>query len=305
MEKFEVLILGCGSALPTLRHKPSSQLVNIRDKYYMIDCGEGTQTELRRNRIHLGRLSTIFISHLHGDHCFGLLGLISTLGLLGRTAPLHIYAPVDAEQLLRPQINYFCKNNPFEVEIHEVDVHAQDKVYEDRSVEVYTIPLKHRIKCCGYLFREKPLQPHIRREAIDKYEIPVAYIRLIKGGADYQLPDGRLIPNKELTEPAAPPRSYAYCSDTMYLPRITEQIAGVNLLYHEATFAAADKALAAKVYHSTTEEAAMIARQAHVGQLMIGHFSSRYEDEQQLLNEAQMVFQPVLLAREGLCVAVK
>lgn len=304
METFEVTVLGCGSALPTLRHRGSSQVINIHEKYFLVDCAEGTQVELRRYHIHLNRMFSIFITHLHGDHCFGLMGLISTLGLLGRTAPLHVYGPEDIEPVFRPLIKYFCRDATFEVIFHPLDTHTSTLIYEDRSVSVFTIPLKHRIRCCGYLFKEKPRLPHILREAIERYDIPVSQINNIKAGQGYERPDGETIPNRLLTAPAAPPRSYAYCSDTVFRPEIADIVRDVTLLYHEATFADAEAALCSKVYHSTARQAAEIARAAQAHQLMIGHFSSRYDDESILLQEAQSVFPNTLLAHEGLTVTL-
>ena len=300
MEKFEITILGCGSALPTTRHNGSAQVVNIREKLFLVDCAEGTQVHLRRNHISLNRLQTVFISHLHGDHCFGLPGLISTQALLGRTAPLHIYGPEDIENVFRPVLDYFCNGMQFEVVFHPVDTHQHALIYEDRSLSVYTIPLKHRIRCCGYLFREKPLLPHIRREAIEQYGIPTWQINNIKAGADFVTEDGRTIPHTELTLAREAPRSYAYCSDTAYKPEIAQLLQNVTLLYHEATFADAEEELCSKVFHSTARQAAQIAQMAHAQRLVIGHFSSRYDDESILLQEAQSVFPNTVLASEKL-----
>ena len=210
MEKFDVHILGCGSALPTLRHSATSQVVNIREKLFMIDCGEGTQVQLRRSRLRFGRLNHIFISHLHGDHCFGLMGLISTFGMLERTADLHIYAHAELEKLLAPQLNYFCKGMTYKVVFHAIDPGEQAVIYDDRSVSVETIPLRHKLPTCGFLFREKPVPNHIIREMIDFYHIPLYLINRIKNGEDYQMEDGTVIPNARLTIPSDPPRTYAY-----------------------------------------------------------------------------------------------
>ena len=300
MEKFTVTILGCGSALPTTRHNGSAQIVNIREKLFLIDCAEGTQVHLRRNHISLNRLQTVCISHLHGDHCFGLPGLISTQGLLGRTAPLHIYGPEDIETVFRPMLDYFCNGMQFEVVFHPVDTHQHQLIYDDRSVSIYTIPLKHRIRCCGYLFKEKPLLPHIRREVIELYNIPLWQINNIKAGADFITEDGRRIPNAELTIAREAPRSYAYCSDTAFKPDIAPLLEDVTLLYHEATFAESEAELCDKVYHSTARQAAQIAQMAHAHQLVIGHFSSRYDDETCLLEEAKSVFPNTILAHENL-----
>ncbi len=302
MEKFEVNILGCGSALPTVKHYPSSQVVNIREKLFMIDCGEGAQLQLRRSKLRFTSLNHIFISHLHGDHCFGLMGLISTFGMLGRTAPLHIHAPQELETLLTPHLEFFCKGMDYAVEFHAVDTRKATCIYEDRSVSVYSIPLLHRIPCCGFLFAEKPTPNHIRRDMIDFYQIPLYELNRIKNGADYTLPDGTVVANNRLTRPSDPPRKYAYCSDTIYNPSIVEQITGVDLLFHEATFASDKLARAKETFHTTARQAAQIALDAKVKRLVIGHFSARYDDENLLLEEAQSVFPNTLLAKENLCI---
>lgn len=305
MEKFEVHILGCGSALPTLRHWPSAQLVNVREKLFMIDCGEGAQVQFRKSRQKFSRLSRIFISHLHGDHIFGLIGLLSTLSLAGRTVPLHIHAHAELRQLLQPQLDFFCKGISYEVVFHALPTDGKSAlIFEDRSVEVYTIPLKHRVPCCGFLFKEKPLLPHIRRDMIDYLEIPYYAVNSIKQGADWTTPDGRTVKNADLVVPAAPPRTYAYCSDTCYQPQNIPLLRGVDLLYHEATFAADNLPRAIETQHSTAAQAAQIAQAAAVHRLIIGHFSSRYDNETTLLNEAQAVFPNTILANEGLVVEV-
>ena len=300
MEKFEVNILGCGSALPTTRHFSSSQVVNIREKLFMIDCGEGAQLQLRRSKLKFTRLNHIFISHLHGDHCFGLMGLISTFGLLGRTATLHIYAHEELERLLQPQLDFFCKGMTYEVKFHHIDPTKAEMIYEDRSVSITTIPLRHRIPSCGFLFQEKKTPNHIIRDMIDFYQIPVFELNRIKNGADYVCPDGTIVPNGRLTTPSANPRSYAYCSDTVYQRNILSQIKGVDLLFHEATFMHEDAARAKETFHTTTLQAAEIARDAEVKQLVIGHFSARYENEELLLEETQSLFPNTLLAKENL-----
>lgn len=304
MEKFELNILGCGSALPTMRHQATSQVVNVREKLFMIDCGEGTQVQLRRSRLKFSRLNHIFISHLHGDHCFGLIGLISTFGMLERTADLHIYSHPDLVNLLQAQIDYFCKGMSYEVKFHPFDPKAQTVIYDDRSVSVETIPLRHRMPTCGFLFREKPTPNHIRRDMIDFYHIPLWMINRIKEGEDFVTEEGKTIPNQWLTTPSDPPRTYAYCSDTAYYPSIIDQIQGADLLFHEATFASSDQARAKQTYHSTAQQAAQIARDAQVKRLLIGHFSARYEDENQLLQEAKEVFPATTLAYENLQLSI-
>lgn len=298
MQPFKVRILGCGSALPTLRHSASSQIVEVRDKFFMVDCGEGTQVQLRKTRVHFNKVQAIFISHLHGDHCFGLIGLISTLGMLGRTAPLHIYAPEDLEPILKLQMDFFCKGLEYEVCFHRVDTTLPHIVYEDKSITVKSIPLNHRIACCGYMFTEKRTLPHIRRDMIDFYNIPECYRNNIKNGADWTTPEGDVIPNSRLTLPADKPRSYAYCSDTKYIPDLYQLLENVDLLYHEATYKSEDESRAALYYHSTARQAATIALKAQVKKLLLGHFSARYDDERELLAEATSVFPNTFLANE-------
>ena len=260
MEPFRVHILGCGSALPTLRHFPSSQVVEVRGKLFLVDCGEGTQIQLRRSRMRFTKISAVFISHLHGDHCFGLIGMLSTFGLLGRTARLVVYAPGELIEMTQRQMDAFCRDLDYEVEFREIDTTQQQVIYEDRSLTVETIPLDHRVKCCGYLFREKPT----------------------RNNPDLQ-------------------RAYAYCSDTRYLPQLHERLADVTTLYHESTYGEDKHLKAEKYYHSTAREAALVAREAGVKQLLLGHYSSRYEDETVLLKEAQEVFPNSHLTDE-LCV---
>lgn len=304
MEKFELHILGCGSALPTTRHFATSQVVNLRDKLFMIDCGEGAQMQLRKSRLKFSRLNHIFISHLHGDHCFGLMGLISTFGLLGRTAELHIHSPKGLEELLAPMLNFFCHTLAYKVIFHEFDTRQASVIYEDRSMTVTTIPLRHRIPCCGFLFAEKTRPNHIIRDMIDFYKVPVYELNRIKNGADYITPEGEVIANVRLTRPSDPPRRYAYCSDTIFRREIAEQISGVDLLFHEATFAESELARAKETYHTTAAQAGRIAVEAGVRRLVIGHFSARYEDENVLLKEASAIFPDTILAKENLCISL-
>lgn len=297
-------ILGCGSALPTLRHNPSSQVVEVRGKMFMVDCGEGTQLQLRRVKVRFTKVSAVFISHLHGDHCFGLIGMISTFGMLGRTAALHIYAHKDLETMLKPQIEYFCNGLEYDIVFHSIDPTQQKVIYEDRSIEVETVPLRHRMPCCGFIFREKPTLPHIRRDMIDCYEIPLSQVNNIKNGADWTNEEGEVIPNEKLVTPADQPRSYAYMSDTRYIPNLWEKVKGVTLLYHESTYTS-DQEDRAKIYnHSTARQAAMVARDAGVGKLLLGHYSARYNDEKVLLKEAKEVFEESYLSNEGMVISV-
>ena len=304
MEQFEVNILGCGSALPTSRHVLSSQVINLRDKLFMIDCGEGTQLQFRFLKLKFQRLNHIFISHLHGDHCFGLLGLISSLGLLGRTADLHIHAQADAEKIFRPVLDYFCKELTYKVFFHAFNPTKNELIFEDRTLKVSTIPLKHRVPCAGFLFEEKSKSPHIIREMIDFYQVPVSRIAGIKAGADFVTPEGEIVANRIFTRPAEPPRRYAYCLDTAYYEKIIPIIEGVDLLYHEATFSHEDIVRAKETYHSSARQAALIAQAAQVKKLVIAHFSARITNENILLNEAREVFPDTILANEGMVLKV-
>lgn len=298
MEPFKVHVLGCGSALPTLRHYASSQVVELRDKVLMLDCAEGTQMQLRKSRVRFTKLSHVFITHLHGDHCFGLIGMISTFGLLGRTACLHIHAPEALEPELDRQIRFFTHDLGFDIVFYPVDTNRRQTIYEDRSITVESIPLEHRVPCCGYLIKEKATLPHIRREMMDCYDIPVSQVGNIKNGADWTTSDGIVIPNSRLVTPADKPRSYAYISDTRYMPHLHEHLIGVDTLYHESTYGDDHLPQAEKYFHSTARQAAMVASAAGVGRLLLGHYSSRYEDERLLLKEAKEVFDNTFLTNE-------
>lgn len=300
MEPFKIHILGCGSALPTLKHNASSQLIEMRGKCFMVDCGEGAQMQFRRSHIHFSKLNAIFISHMHGDHCFGLMGLLSTLGMLGRTSKLRIYAPKDYEPLFRQQVEFFMQTMEYEMEMIPVDTEKQQVIYEDHSLTVETVPLQHRVPCCGFIFREKPTLPHIRRDMIDYYGIPVSQINNIKNGADWTNEDGDVIPNARLVQPADSPRSYAYCSDTRFVPGLKEKVKGVTVLYHESTYTSDQEDRAKIYYHSTARQAATIAAGAGVETLLLGHYSARYNDEQVLLQEAKAVFENSILTQEGM-----
>lgn len=299
MEPFEVHILGCGSALPTTRHNASSQVIKIGNKQFMVDCGEGTQLQLRKYHIHFSFINHIFISHLHGDHCFGLIGLISTFGMLGRTAPLHIYADPKLEELMKPQIDYFCKGMNYPLFFHNIDPTRQQTIYEDNTITVETLPLSHRIPCCGFLFREKPKKRHLIGDVANYYNIPTYMRQSIKDGADFITPEGEVIPNCRLTKEPDPSRSYAYCSDTAPCRFGGGVLDGVDLLYHEATFAESEKERAAQTFHSTARQAAQAAKDAGVKRLLIGHYSSRYDTADVQLNEAREIFPDTIAAKEG------
>lgn len=301
---FELNILGCGSAKPTTRHQPTSQILNVRGKFFMIDCGEGVQTQMQKMGLSMMNIGHIFISHNHGDHVFGLPGLVGTMDLLGRTAELHIHGPLQVGDFIDFLLKTFYTDIGYKLIFHPIDVHQHTLVYEDRSITVYSIPLQHRLPTCGYLFKEKPGLPHIRREMIDAFNIPVSQINNIKAGASWTTEDGTIIPHERLTTPAKPPRSYAYCSDTVYLPELKDILHGVTLLYHEATYMHERALRAEQTRHTTALQAATLARDAKVEQLCVGHFSASLKDENALLHEAQSVFPNTILANEGLVVSI-
>lgn len=305
--RFELTILGSSSALPTSERNLTAHLLNVYERFFLIDCGEGTQMQLRRNRIKFGRINHIFISHIHGDHIYGLFGLLSSLNLLDRSEDLHIYA----HEPLRKGIRYIIRNYEgkfnYAIRFHPLDEGQQQKIYEDLRVEVYSFPLKHKIPSAGFLFLEKPRELNIRKGYVKKYGIPVSKIHEIKNGADYRTEQGEHIPNHRLTEPPYKQRSYAFCSDTAYWENILPYIQGADLLYHEATFADEHKDQAEYTLHSTAREAGRIARKAEVARLIIGHFSARYKEEQitTLVNEAREEFGETLPAHDGMVYSIE
>jgi ribonuclease Z len=303
--KFEVTILGCGSATPTLRHGPTSQLLEHDSQYYLIDCGEGTQLQLRRFKIRFLKINHIFISHNHGDHCLGLPGLISTLHLLGRNRELHVYAQKGLKEAVEHQLQVSHSRLRFEIIWHDLAPDGKNLIFSNKKLEVYSFPLDHRVPCCGFLFSEREKLLNIKPEYVEKYSIPVARIRQIKSGSDYTLEDGTVIPNTELTYAPEPPCSYAYCSDTAYQAQTANYVQGVNLLYHESTFLEGELERAAYTHHSTASQAAAVAKEADAGKLLLGHYSARYRDTELFRKEARQVFENVELADEGMVVPVK
>ncbi|MEZ3563985.1 MAG: ribonuclease Z [Duncaniella sp.] len=301
MAKFQVNILGCGSATPSARHQPSCQVVDFRDKLFMIDCGEGAQSSFRRMGLKFSRLGHIFISHLHGDHVFGLPGLLSTMSLHGVQGKVTIHVFREGAALLKSWMDFFNRQSSFEIVYDIISPGERRVIYEDSGLTVETFPLYHRIACMGFLFREKPKMRHLRGDMVKFYSIPVSQLASIKQGADYVTPDGTVIANERLTTPPDPSVSYAYCSDTMYDPRVAVDIRGVDTVYHEATYHSSLEATAFQRGHSTARQAAETAREAGAGRLVIGHFSKRYlQGEQPLLDEAVEVFPATVLANEGL-----
>lgn len=299
MQPFKVHILGCGSALPTKHHSPSSQIIEMRGKLFMIDCGEGTQEKVRKSRMNFSKLYAIFISHIHGDHVLGLIGLLSTLGLQGRTAPLHVYAPKEYEKLFLMEIEMFCSTLDYKITFHAVDTTKQQVIYEDRSLTVETVPLHHRMPCSGYIFKEKEGARHINPDMVKFHQVPISQYNNLRAGMDWTNPQGEVIANDILTTPADPVRAYAYCSDTRYIPTLHERLKGITTLYHESTYCEDMHDKAEKYLHSTAREAAMVARDAGVKNLLLGHYSQRYLDETPLLEEAKEIFANSFLTDEG------
>lgn len=284
-------ILGFNSAIPTVNTSPTAQLLEMEERNFLIDCGEGTQVQLRKAKARFSKINHIFISHLHGDHCFGLPGLIASFRLLGREASLHVYGPKGIKNMLETIFSITETHKGFEVVYHELDKNVSEKIYEDTRVEVYTIPLDHRIYCNGYLFKEKPKERHLNMKEISKYsEIETCDYHNIKAGKDVVLNDGYLLKNEILTIAPAPSVSYAFCSDTRYLESVIPIIKNVTVLYHESTFLHDLKEMADYTGHSTALEAATIAQKAEVGKLILGHFSNRYGDLTVFTDEARTVF---------------
>lgn len=296
---FELTILGSNGAIPAYDRHPTSQILNYNSNLFMVDCGEGTQFRMNKFNIKRGKLDNIFISHLHGDHFFGLMGLITSLNLNWREHTLNIYGPPALEEIINLHLKNSQTQLKFDIHFHPIVADKPRLIYEDHALSVETIVLKHRLPTTGFLFREKQGLRKMRGEKLDQYQIPVEVIPAIKKGDDFVTPEGVIIPNTELTTAPHAPRSYAYCSDTAYHEPIIEQLQGIDLLYHEATFISEHQARAEETFHSTGKQAASIAKQAGVGKLVIGHFSARYENLHPLLDEARAVFPATELALEG------
>ncbi len=286
---FELIILGSSSTLPTSKRYPTAHLLKVDERFFLIDCGEGAQIQLRKFGLNPGRIHRIFISHLHGDHVYGLFGLLSTMGMMGRKVPLHLYGPPRLREMMEQHFSFFG-SLPFPLEYHVPSSDPLTPIFEDEKLRVISIPLKHRIPTYGYLFREKHSLLNVRKEKVERYGIGVADLVRIKHGEDFISSDGSLIPNKKLTHPPYHPRSYAYISDTLFDPDLAGILKNVDLLFHEATFSNKDAKLAAQTKHSTSGQAATLAKMAGVKKLLIGHFSSRYKDHGVLEDEARTIF---------------
>lgn len=295
----QLTILGCYAATPRTFSNPTSQVLEIKNRLFLIDCAEGTQVALRRNKVKFSRIEHIFISHLHGDHFFGLIGLISSMTLLNRTADLHVYGPKGIKEIILLQLRYADSYTGFGLYFHELDSTVSELIYEDDKVTVSTIPLRHRVYTNGFLFREKIGERYLNPEAMKRYQVHTAYFQNVKNGKDVTLDDGTVIPNLELTFEPVPPKSYAYCSDTVYTETFVDLIRDVEVLYHEATFLETEAALAERTMHSTAKQAAAIAQKAGVGQLILGHYSTRYDNIERFREEASEVFPNTQLADDG------
>ncbi len=296
---FKLTILGCNSAIPTIKKNPTAQLLNADGRFFLIDCGEGTQIQLLKNKIKVHKINHIFISHLHGDHYFGLIGLINTMHLLGRTKELNLYAHQPLKEIIDLQFQASNTELKFPLFFHPIPVDKEKVLFEDEQIVISNLTLKHSIDSSGFLFREKKSTKNILKEKIEAFGIPVEQIPEIKKGADFKTKDGSIIPNDELTIVSKDPHSYAFCSDTTYVATNAEKINGVTLLYHEATFMQDLKDKAMQTGHSTTIDAATLAQQANVKQLLIGHFSSRYNNLDVVLNETKSIFENTILATDG------
>lgn len=295
---FRVTILGAASAKPSATRHQTSQLVNHAEQYFLVDAGEGVQSRMMRAGVNPMRLAAVFISHLHGDHVFGLFPMISSLGLMGRKVPLHIYAPRPFDEILEYHKRYFDTQLPYEIVWHEVHTTQHELLYENSVLEVWSVPLRHRVPTAGFLFREKPAGLNVDKDAIERYGLGVAQITAAKRGEDVVLGDGRVVPNGELTYIPWEPRSYAYLSDTNYSGKAVSLVSGVDLLYHEATYADDMRSEAKDRGHSTTLQAARAAVESGAKRLIVGHFSSRYKDEGALVEECRTVFPETYLAEE-------
>lgn len=301
---FSLTILGCSSALPTSTRFSSAHVLNLHERYFLIDCSEGTQIQLRKYKVKFSKINHIFISHLHGDHFFGLFGLISTFNIIGRQHELHIHAFPELQHIIETCLNIPEFQLSFPLTFHALNHSQNCLLFEDDKIEIRSFPLKHRISSCGFIFKEKPAQKNIKKEAIDKYHFSIKEMVDIKLGEDYKSPNGEIIANETITIAPPAPRSFAYCSDTIYNKRLVSVVENVDLLYHEATFMDNEKHRAKETFHSTALQAGEIAKSANVKKLVIGHFSARYKDLTPLLNEAKSVFENTVLASDGLKIEV-
>jgi ribonuclease Z len=297
----KLTILGSSSALPTSERYPSAHVLDAHERLFLIDCGEGTQMQMRKNRIRFSKINHIFISHLHGDHVFGLYGLLSTFSLVGRKNQLNLYAPEKYEHILHSHLNDFDIHLNYEINFIPLNGKDPEKILDDKYMTVVSFPLEHRVPAFGFLFTEKKGDRKIIKESIEKYNIPVARILQVKRGEDFITEEGERIKNEAITLPQPEPLSYAYVSDTKYFKRLSSFVKGVSVLYHEATFDKSKIDLAVITGHSTTLNAATVASEAGAGALIIGHFSARYRDSAELVQECRIVFPETYPAVDGKC----
>lgn len=303
--RFEVHILGCGAALPLPGRNPTAQLINVHEKQFLFDCGEGTQIALRNTRIRMMRIDHICISHLHGDHYLGLPGLVSTFNLLGRTRPLHVYGPPKLKAILDLHQEAGEGRLDFPLHVHATSMEGPEVLFEDASVRLESFPVRHRIPTTGFLLREMPKEPGLKRDWVRRHDLIPSEILALKRGEDVIRENGEVIPFAEACHPVPKPRSYAFAADTRYWESVAEFVKGVDVLYHEATFGQAMKQRAEKTFHSTATQAGRIAAKAEVGRLIIGHISARYTDFDELLAEARSEFPRTALAEDGMQVDVE
>lgn len=293
MSSFNITILGSGSALPTVNTHHAAQVVNVHEQFYLIDCGEATQRQLLKSGIHPLKINAVFISHLHCDHIFGLFPLLSTLAMMGKRTPLQIFAPSPFDQLLEHYSSFYDEKLPYEIIYTEVNTREHKMIFENKVMQVFSIPLRHKIPCAGFHFKEKTPKLNVHKHKIDEYSLSISDIVALKNGEDIEG-----FKNHELTFLPYSPRSYAYLSDTNFSSKAASLIKGVDLLYHEATFSHADKATAKNTGHSTSQDAAKAALQSEAKQLIIGHLSPRYKNQETILEEAKSVFEDTQLAKE-------
>lgn len=292
-------ILGCYAATPRTFTNPTSQVLEIRNRLFLIDCGEGTQVQLRKNKVKFSKINQVFISHLHGDHFYGLIGLISTFMLLGRTADLYVYGPKGIKEVILLQLKLSNSYTAYNLYFHELASKESEVIFEDEKVVVRTIPLQHRVYTNGFLFQEKVGDRKLNLDAVQHYNIETCYYQNIKNGKDIELEDGTIIPNGKLTFDPIPPKSYAFCSDTVYDESIIPIIENADILYHESTFLETEAHLSQKTMHTTAKQAATIALKANVKQLIMGHYSTRYASIDLFKEEAETIFPNVLLSDDG------
>jgi len=304
MNEFTVTILGSSAAIPTSTRYPSAHVVSYQYEPFLVDCGEGTQIQLRKNQIRFSRINHIFISHLHGDHFFGLVGLVSSFNLLGRKTDLHIYAPEEIKKVIEFQLNISQSQLHFQIHYHFLQFNTKKLLFENKQLEIYSFPLNHSIPTCGFLFLEKPHPRKIIKEALERYVIPDNAFEGIKKGNDFVSEKGEIVKNDVLSKPGLAQKSYAYCSDTAYSEIISNFIEDVDLLYHECSFMEDKRSIAAAKMHSTTLDAARVANEIRAKRLIIGHFSARYKDLEPVLAETQTIFKDAILAIEGFKIKV-